>query len=143
MGSGTEAVRVLDEHQCWVLLSGVALGRLVVVIDGHAEIFPVNFVAQEGSILLRTAEGTKLFGTAVNDEVVFEADDHSTVGGWSVVVRGTAHRLTSAAEIEKADRAGLRPWIPTVKLHYVRIEPSNVSGRRFVFGPEPDGPVPG
>ncbi|EIU17358.1 hypothetical protein MA5S0421_0274 [Mycobacteroides abscessus 5S-0421] len=116
----------------------------MVVIDGRPEIFPINFVTQRGTVLFRTAEGTKLFGAVVSDQVLFEADDYNDIGGWSVVVRGAAQVLSTSVEIDEADGAGLYPWIPTLKLHYVRIIPAQITGRRFVFGREPDGGhVPG
>ena len=125
-------------------MSGVALGRLVTAGGGKVEIFPINFVAQDRSVLFRTAEGTKLFGAVMNDSVLFEADDHTDAGGWSVVIRGTARVLSTAADIREADRAQLVPWIPTEKLRYVRITPNDVSGRHFRFGPEPShGGLPG
>ena len=137
-------VRVLCDDEAWDLLSGVALGRLVTAGGGQVEIFPINFVAQDRSVLFRTAEGTKLFGAVMNDSVLFEADDHPAAGGWSVVIRGTARVLSTAADIREADRAQLVPWIPTEKLRYVRITPNDVSGRHFRFGPEPPhGGLPG
>ena len=137
-------VRVLCDDEAWDLLSGVALGRLVTAGGGQVEIFPINFVAQDRSVLFRTAEGTKLFGAVMNDSVLFEADDHTDAGGWSVVIRGTARVLSTAADILEADRAQLVPWIPTEKLRYVRITPNDVSGRHFRFGPEPPhGGLPG
>ncbi|MGB2812147.1 MAG: pyridoxamine 5'-phosphate oxidase family protein, partial [Mycobacterium sp.] len=90
-------VRVLCDDEAWDLLSGVALGRLVTAGGGQVEIFPINFVAQDRSVLFRTAEGTKLFGAVMNDSVLFEADDHTDAGGWSVIVRGTARVLSTAA----------------------------------------------
>ena len=137
-------VRVLCDDDAWDLLSGVALGRLVTAGGGQVEIFPINFVAQDRSVLFRTAEGTKLFGAVMNDSVLFEADDHTDAGGWSVVIRGTARVLSTAADIREPDRAQLVPWIPTEKLRYVRITPNDVSGRHFRFGPEPPhGGLPG
>ena len=137
-------VRVLCDDEAWDLLSGVALGRLVTAGGGQVEIFPINFVAQDRSVLFRTAEGTKLFGAVMNDSVLFEADDHTDAGGWSVVIRGTARVLSTAADIREPDRAQLVPWIPTEKLRYVRITPNDVSGRHFRFGPEPPhGGLPG
>ena len=142
--STSEAVTMLGEDESWDLLSSVALGRYVTSIEGRPEIFPVNFVVQNRTVLFRTAEGTKLFGTVVNTQVLFEADDHNVAGGWSVIVRGTAHALATSAEIERAERAGLYPWTATEKLRFVRITPTAITGRRFVFGPEPDrGAVPG
>ena len=137
-------VRVLCDDEAWDLLSGVALGLLVTAGGGQVEIFPINFVAQDRSVLFRTAKGTKLFGAVMNDSVLFEADDHTDAGGWSVVIRGTARVLSTAADIREADRAQLVPWIPTEKLRYVRITPNDVSGRHFRFGPEPPhGGLPG
>lgn len=143
-------ISVLGDDEGWNLLSSVSLGRLVTSFGGKLEIFPVNFVTQkhpathQHTVLFRTAEGTKLFTTVMNDQVLFEADDHTVAGGWSVIVRGTARVLTTAEEIHAADRAQLMPWVPTEKLRYVRITPDEVSARRFSFGPEPDaGSVPG
>ncbi|MGX9788657.1 pyridoxamine 5'-phosphate oxidase family protein [Mycobacterium sp. MMS18-G62] len=128
----------LNEDESWKLLSGSALGRLVTTFDGRAEIFPVNFVVQHRTLLFRTAEGTKLLSAIMNNQVVFEADDHNVAEAWSVIVRGTARVLTSTSEIHDAEHAGLYPWIATEKLRFVRITPTDISGRRFIFGPEPD-----
>ena len=132
------SVTELTADESWALLSGVSLGRLVTTVGGWTEIFPVNFVVQHKTLLFRTAEGTKLLTSVLNEHVVFEADDHNVAEGWSVVVRGTAHALSGAAEIEEARHAGLYPWVATQKLRFVRITPATLTGRQFVFGPEPD-----
>ncbi|WP_059014237.1 pyridoxamine 5'-phosphate oxidase family protein [Mycobacterium sp. M26] len=137
-------ITVLSADESWDLLNSVALGRLVTHIGDQLEIFPVNFVTQNGTLLFRTAEGTKLFSTVMNDKVLFEVDDHTVADGWSVIVRGTAQVLTAAEDVHEADRAQLLPWVATEKLRYVRVTPSEISGRRFQFGPEPDhGSYPG
>ncbi|MCB1286783.1 pyridoxamine 5'-phosphate oxidase family protein [Mycolicibacterium sp.] len=137
-------ITVLDDREAWNRLSSVALGRLVTSFGGQLEIFPVNFVVQNDTVLFRTAEGTKLFTTVMNEKVLFEADDHTVAEGWSVIVRGTARLLTGAEEIQEADRAGLMPWVPTEKLRYVRVTPTELTARHFTFGPEPQhGGVPG
>ncbi|MCV7176791.1 pyridoxamine 5'-phosphate oxidase family protein [Mycolicibacterium sphagni] len=138
-----DAITVLSDHESWDLLKSAALGRLVTHIGDQLEIFPVNFVTQGHTVLFRTAEGTKLFSTVMSDKVLFEVDDHTVAEGWSVIIRGTAHVLSSSDEIHEADRAQLLPWVATEKLRYVRITPDELSGRRFVFGPEPErGPYP-
>ena len=137
-------IAVLDDRQAWDLLSSVALGRLVTSFGGQLEIFPVNFAVQDGTVLFRTAEGTKLFTTVMNEKVIFEADDHTASEGWSVIVRGTARMLNSSEDIHEAEQAGLIPWVATEKLRYVRITPTEISARRFRFGSPPDhGSVPG
>lgn len=132
-------VTELTEAESWDRLSGVSLGRLVTTVGGWTEIFPVNFVVQHHTLLFRTAEGTKLLTAVLNKNVLFEADEHDVAEGWSVVVRGTAQLLSTSAEIEEAEQAGLYPWVATQKLRFVRITPDKLTGRRFVFGPEPDG----
>lgn len=128
---------ILPESECWNLLGSVSLGRLVTNADGIAEIFPVNFVVQRRTLLFRTAQGTKLVSTAVNREVLFEADDHNVAEGWSVVVRGVARTVHDDDDHEEAERAQLLPWTTHAKDHYVRVLPRRVTGRRFRFGPQP------
>lgn len=137
MGSD-QPVTVLSEDENWNLLGSVSLGRLVTNFAGEPEIFPVNFVAQQRTVLFRTAEGTKLFSAVANHAVVFEVDDHNIIEGWSVILRGRARLLKNDADIEHAERAQLLPWTAMLKPHYVRITPTEVTGRRFRFGPEPD-----
>ena len=88
-------------------------------------------------MLFRTAEGTKLISAAINNNVLFEADDHNVADGWSVIVKGMARMLRTDEEIDEAERAQLLPWTATVKQHFVRIRPLSVTGRRFPLAPSP------
>lgn len=133
-----DPVVALTDEQSWELLRGQELGRLVTRVGKVLDIFPVNYVVDEGTVLFRTAQGSKLFELTVNDEVLFEVDDHTDTDAWSVIVRGRAHPLDTSAEVERADTLGLRPWIPTLKYHYVRIVPTSLSGRAFQRSEEPD-----
>jgi uncharacterized protein len=133
-----EPVTVLSEDESWRRLGGVALGRLVTTFAGEPEIFPVNYAVQGRTVLFRTAEGTKLFSAVASNTVLFEADDHDVAEGWSVIVRGRAKLLRTDAEIAEAERAQLIPWTAIPKVHYVRVTPSEITGRQFRFGPEPD-----
>ena len=136
MAHKTAPVSVLAASECWDRLARVSLGRLVTSVDGEPSIFPVNFAVQNRTILVRTAEGTKLVSAAINNTVLFEADDHTVTDGWSVIVTGSARSLRTDEELAEADTADLRPWTITEKSHYVRIRPLNVTGRHFVFGGE-------
>jgi nitroimidazol reductase NimA-like FMN-containing flavoprotein (pyridoxamine 5'-phosphate oxidase superfamily) len=130
-------VTVLSEDECWSLLSSVSLGRLVTIVGGQSEIFPVNFVTQRQTVLFRTAQGTKLYSAVMSDQVAFEADDHTAAEGWSVIIRGRAHLLSADAELLDAEEAPLLSWPATLKPHYVRVIALEITGRRFKFGPEP------
>lgn len=129
-----ESSSILPVHECWDLLAGMSLGRLVTSVDGKPEIFPVNYAVQRRTVLFRTAEGTKLVSTAINHRVLFEVDDHNVAEGWSVIVKGNARSLRTYEEIEEAEQAQVLPWTSSEKSHYVRITPESVTGRRFRFG---------
>lgn len=132
-----QPITKLDEDESWAALSSISLGRLVTVVGGEPDVFPVNFVVQRRTILVRTAEGSKLAGALINPRVAFEADEHDAEKGWSVVVKGNAHVLSGSAAIAEAERAQILTWIATTKLRYIRIHPTAISGRRFRFGGEP------
>ncbi|MEE4022446.1 pyridoxamine 5'-phosphate oxidase family protein [Gordonia sp. PKS22-38] len=132
------AVQELAIDEAWKLLGDVELGRIALSVNGQPDIFPVNFYAGEGRILFRTGEGTKLSEIVVNENVAFEADAHTDAGGWSVVAKGTARVLVSTRDVAAADELPLRPWIPTMKYNYVEISVTEITGRRFLFGPEPE-----
>lgn len=135
-------VTVLSEDESWSRLESASLGRLVTSIGGEPEIFPVNFVVQDRTVLFRTGEGTKLFVAVTSGKVAFEADSHDVAEGWSVIVKGHARVLKTDDEIQKAERAELFAWTATQKDHYVRVTPSEITGRHFSFGPEPDSYLP-
>ncbi|WP_448256734.1 pyridoxamine 5'-phosphate oxidase family protein [Microbacterium aurum] len=134
----SDAVTVLTDRQCWDRLAEQQLGRLVTHVGDVLDVFPVNYTVDRDSIVFRTAEGSKLTELTINDQVLFEVDEYTDTDAWSVIVRGTAHRLDSAEEVRAADRLPLRPWTPTLKYNYVRIVAASVSGRDIRRGEEPD-----
>lgn len=138
MNENAEVISYLSDDECWEYLTGHELGRLVTAVGGVLDIFPVNYTVDGRSLVFRTAEGSKLTELTINDQVLFEVDQHTDEEAWSVVVRGTAKRLDTSAEVEAADALPLKPWIPTLKYNYVRITPDSLSGRNFLRGEEPD-----
>ena len=66
------------------------------------------------------------------------SDEHNVAEGWSVIVKGIARMLRTDDETAEAERAQLLPWTATLKTHYVRVIPTQITGRRFQFGSEPD-----
>jgi nitroimidazol reductase NimA-like FMN-containing flavoprotein (pyridoxamine 5'-phosphate oxidase superfamily) len=131
--SQTPDVEILSPDECWALLRDSVVGRLAVTADGSPDIFPVNPVVDHGTIVFRTAAGTKLAGTKGRD-VAFEVDgyDAVTARAWSVVVKGRAHEIWEVEETIRAMRLPLFPWQSGRKPRFVRIEPVDVTGRRFV-----------
>ncbi|GAB3043880.1 pyridoxamine 5'-phosphate oxidase family protein [Parafrigoribacterium mesophilum] len=133
-----DPITVLDRDGAWKFLQTGTMGRLAVSVGGRPGIFPVNYHADDTSVLFRTAPGSKLLEVTINATVAFETDRYDTDEGWSVVVTGTASVLDKQAEIFAAEALPLHSWVPTLKPVFVRITPIEVSGRQFRFGPEPD-----
>lgn len=123
----------LDVAECLKLLRGVDVGRLAVRVDDGVDIFPVNFVVDHGTLLLRTAGGTKLESIERDSRVAFEADDFDWYEkrAWSVVVKGNATRLTRHDDLRDAFGVDLSSWQAERKPFFIRIEPTLTSGRRF------------
>jgi hypothetical protein len=126
-------VEVLQPPACWSLLRGAQVGRLAVVVDGEPEIFPVNFVDDHGTIVFRTAEGTKLAASVQHQAVAFEVDGYDPGAGsaWSVVVKGRGAEVAAGEEVLDVLRLPLFPWHAAPKPRFVRIEPVEITGRRF------------
>jgi uncharacterized protein len=127
-------MHILAEDECWQLLTDNEVARLAVAPGGRPDIFPVNYIAINGNLVFRTAEGSKLTSVVINQAVAFEIDGYQpeTNEAWSVVVSGTAHTVQSddlAAEMESLP---LFPWNTSPKHHFIEIVPRRVDGRRFV-----------
>lgn len=136
--SNSSPVAVIPAPRCWELLASQQVGRLATAVDRSPDIFPINFVVDGETLVFRTAEGSKLFALTVNNEVAFEVDSWGEDDGWSVVLRGTAEAIEGYDELLRVEQLPLFPFVATVKLHYVRIVPTEISGRQFTFGPEPE-----
>ncbi|MFP3463620.1 pyridoxamine 5'-phosphate oxidase family protein [Arthrobacter globiformis] len=129
--TGQDGKLTFDE--CWELLAVSVVGRLALVVDGHPEIFPVNFVIERRSVVFRTAPGTKLWESAKESAAAFEIDGYDTRTGeaWSVTARGVTSIIDNHEERAAADALGLEAWEPGNKAHYVRLAPKVLTGRRF------------
>jgi uncharacterized protein len=129
---GRTMLELLAPAECWRLLAGDRLGRVGLVVDGEPVILPVNYVVHERSVVFRTAAGTKLATMTSWPTVAFEVDGREGDDlGWSVLVSGRPEMLTDAASVRAVEALGLHPWAPGSKLHWVRIVPRRVSGRRI------------
>jgi uncharacterized protein len=124
---------VLAAHESLALLRANVVGRLAVSITDHPDIFAINYVVDHGSIVFRTAQGTKLAAAVLGRGVAFEVDgyDDTTGDAWSVVIKGHAAEIGGAHELFDATELPLFSWQAAPKHHFVRIEPVDISGRRF------------
>jgi len=128
----------LPTWQCYDLLRAHTIGRLC-FLDGETPIaYPISFRlyrAESGSfIVLRTHPGSlvaKLTGPA---SVLLDEIDNDERTAWSVLVRGTLHRVHDTAHLPVPE-----PWIADGHHVWLMLEIAAISGRRFVARNETDG----
>ena len=83
-------VEELSQSECWDLLRREVVGRLAVAVANIPDIFPINYIVDHGSIVFRSAPGTKLAAAVLGRGVALEIDGYDTIDttAWSVVVKG-------------------------------------------------------
>jgi len=129
--SDVPPVEELTTRDCWALLGTVDLGRLAVVVKGLPDIFPVNFTADHGRVVLHTSSGTKL-AAARSAPVAFEADGVSEDGQvWSVVIKGVIEPPRRVDELRDFEEVTVHPALGAHKAYQIRISPDIITGRRF------------
>jgi uncharacterized protein len=133
MGHQEPPVEQLSEDACWELLRTTSVGRLAVWVDDHPDIFPLNYAVDHGTVVFRSASGTKVAAALSDSPVAFEADgyDAHASEAWSVVIRGRAERISSSQELIETTDLPLFPWQAGDKGQFIRIVPTATSGRRF------------
>ncbi|MGB3909752.1 MAG: pyridoxamine 5'-phosphate oxidase family protein [Pseudolysinimonas sp.] len=124
-------VEELDPAACFELLGAGGMGRLGIQEAGGVDIFPVNYVVHDSRVYFRSGPGVKLIRLTQAPDVAFEADGHDDDWTWSVVVKGDAQRLDDDAEIIASGIQATDTAHPGDKLTYVRIQPRQITGRRF------------
>lgn len=129
----------LDEAECLRLISPGGVGRLAYTGRYGLIVFPVNYVLHEGTIVFRTAYGSATdldLRTGIEDaeyKIAFEIDevDNAAHTGWSVLVQGSAHHVESPAERAAVAQAGVEPWPGGERGLYIRVIPTQITGRRL------------
>lgn len=125
--------------ECRRLIKPGGIGRIAFATVSGPVVVPVNFavlrdpVMLADSVVVRTAEGTVIDEYA-DDEAALEVDyiDEALGQGWSVLVRGPAHRVVHPAELRRLrEDAAVWPWPGGEREVYVRITPREITGRRI------------
>jgi transcriptional regulator with XRE-family HTH domain len=131
--TGPPVVTKLMPAECRRLIAAGGIGRIAFGTTSGPIVLPVNFAVVAGTIVVRTDEGTAIDGHA-DERVAFEIDhvDEALRQGWSVLVRGTAHRVAHPAELQNIRRdTTIWPWPGGDRNVYVRIIPDTITGRRI------------
>jgi nitroimidazol reductase NimA-like FMN-containing flavoprotein (pyridoxamine 5'-phosphate oxidase superfamily) len=132
-------VEALPEAECLQLLAGPDIGRIAFTGRFGITVLPVNYRLHDGSIVFRTGEDSPMdtdLRTGLEHgeyQVAFEVDEieASTREGWSVLIRGPAHHVTTAEERAAVAGSGVAPWTGGSKEQFIRILPTQISGRRI------------
>ncbi len=133
MSADGTVVDRLSDRDCLRLLASVPVGRIIYTLRALPAVEPVNFVLDNGDIVIRTDSGGKLAAAIRHAVVAFEVDeiDYATRTGWSVTVVGTSREVSDPDEAARLDTIGLISWAPGQREHFVRIVPGIVTGRRL------------
>ena len=123
----------LTSAECRQLISPGGVGRIAFHTVSGPVVLPVNYAVLADTIVIRTAEGTVIEGHA-DGPVALEVDhiDEALGQGWSVLVRGQAHRVAHPGELRRLQEdAVIWPWAGGEREVYVRILPGQITGRRI------------
>lgn len=131
-------ISALTRAECWQILSSRSVGRIGVVVQQFPLIIPVNYALDGETVVVRTAPGT-VVAHADDAAVTFQIDqfDDADRSGWSVLLRGHGRSVSieDADDLISRTRAtGVAPWAPGERPLWIRITPSDVSGRRITPG---------
>jgi nitroimidazol reductase NimA-like FMN-containing flavoprotein (pyridoxamine 5'-phosphate oxidase superfamily) len=129
----THGMIELSDAECRDLLRTTRIGRVAVVVHDCPVVLPVNYRLVETTgpvwLAIRTRPGNVMDQPLTS--VGFEIDGIDEVGerGWSVLVRGTLHRVDpDAAEFRQ--RFDPQPWITEHRDAWLVIDPFSITGRR-------------
>jgi nitroimidazol reductase NimA-like FMN-containing flavoprotein (pyridoxamine 5'-phosphate oxidase superfamily) len=125
-------LEVLSPEECISLAATMPIGRIVFTDRALPAVQPVNFLIEDGSVIIRTVEGSKLAAATRNAIVAFEIDefDRLSQAGWSVTLVGRAQSVRDPAEAARLARLPLYTWAPGLRDRFIRIHPEHISGRR-------------
>ena len=127
------ALQTLSPVECLDLLGRSGVGRVAFTSAGEIMILPVNFAVTGKTIIFRTAPDT-LLALHADAKVSFQVDrlDEARHEGWSVLVHGHAHRVVDELDVRRLEHGTrLEPWAAGARDVYVRIAPTQISGRRI------------
>ncbi len=94
---------------------------------------PVNYAFDGRDLVIRTGPGPKLQAAERRERVAFEVDDidEDTHTGWSVVLSGSARRLSSVEERRLPAGSQPAPWATGARSALLMITPTRIDGRRL------------
>jgi uncharacterized protein len=125
-----DGMESLSIPECERLIDQGGIGILALCGVEAPILRPINFMLQEGRVILRTGIGQILEasqGAEPASFVVCKTDglEHT---GWSVVITG---RLMDHSEMVGVPYLPIRPWARAEKNNFVGLSVDTISGRRI------------
>lgn len=126
-----DRLTTLDVDDCLTLLATHHFGRVALNDDDGPIVLPVNYILDQGSVLFRTDDGTKLAAARESLRATFQVDhvDEPRRFGWSVMVRGKITEVTDPDELDRVRRLPLDPFAGGERARFVRMLSASITGR--------------
>lgn len=137
----SNGLEILDRDECLALLDRAVLGRVGISIGALPCVLPVNFRLIDGTVVFRTAAGSKLDAATRGAVIAFEVDDVDPIEhcGWSVVVTGIAQEMTGPPWSDPITASAVPRWAPLGRSHLVGLPTQVLSGRRITHARQSPG----
>jgi transcriptional regulator with XRE-family HTH domain len=126
-------LETMTAQECTAHLDPGGIGRFLFAADRGPVAVPVNYAMLGEDVVFRTDDRTAAAGAIGQQRVSFDVDhfDEALREGWSVLVSGTASILTRPEDVAAAKRLSIEPWAGGNREAYVRLVPTEVTGRRI------------
>lgn len=121
-----------SSFDAWHLLSRADVARVAWYDGARVLVVPVNCVIADGALWFRTTPHAAIARAGAGKEVVVEADHLDAVDrtGWSVVLRAVVELVDPQSALDAVSELCI--WPDGTHDVYVRLEPTEVTGRRLL-----------
>ncbi len=124
----------LTPDQCREYIAAGGVGRFLFDDESRGPVaIAVNYKMDGPDVVFRTNSGAAVAEGTHHQKVSFDVDhvDDALCEGWSVLLSGTADVISDPGDLAKAEALGIEPWPGGDRNVYVRLVPSQVTGRRI------------
>jgi nitroimidazol reductase NimA-like FMN-containing flavoprotein (pyridoxamine 5'-phosphate oxidase superfamily) len=121
----------LSRSECEKLLAEHSIGRVGITAPTGPQILPVTYAYYGKTVVFRTSPYGVLSSLERHTRVAFEIDDvdEERESGWSVLVLGSAERVTQEYTLTTLWKTGPVPWASGTRNLFIAITPDSITGR--------------
>ena len=130
-GRITSHLAELSRSECEKLLAEHSVGRVGITAPTGPQILPVTYAYYAKTIVFRTSPHGVLSSLERHTRVAFEIDDidEEREAGWSVLVMGSAEKVTQQYTVSTLWKEGPVPWASGTRNLFIAITPDSITGR--------------